>query len=321
MLALVVVLAASSCVSSTPEHTTTVVTTVSPTSRPTSTTPTSRAPTTTAPTGKPVKVSSTIGDGETVGVGMPIVLSFRPSPTDSAAFTKAAKVTVNGQPANGAWYWEKPYADQPIQAHYRQRGLNFWPAHATIKVNLPIKGLSAGKGLVYAGGLTSVTFQTGDKHLSIVDGAAETMKVTSNGTLVKTLKVSLGKAQTPTYLGYKVVMQKGEAGPSGSLRPDGTVRMIGPNYNELVPWSVRMTADGEYVHDAHWNHRIGEVSTSNGCTNLTPADSKWFYGFARKGDVVQYLNTGGDVMPPLQGLGDWNVPWGAWSQGGLLLNH
>jgi lipoprotein-anchoring transpeptidase ErfK/SrfK len=248
---------------------------------------------------------------------MPIVLNFSPRPTDASAFVKAVRVTVNGKPADGAWYWEKPYADQPVQAHYREPG--YWPANSTIKVTLPIGGLSAGKGLVYGSALTSVTFRTGDAHISTVDGARERMIVRSNGKVVRTIPVSLGASKTPTYTGTKIVMQKGENAPGSSrLRPDGAVRMRGPGYDEIVDWSVRITADGEYVHAAPWNSRIGRTSTSNGCTNLSVANAKWFYGFAQLGDVVTYSHTGGTPMRPDNGLGDWNVSWEQWRTGGLL---
>jgi lipoprotein-anchoring transpeptidase ErfK/SrfK len=277
----------------------------------------------TAPTGPvaTVHVTSALNDGEVVGVGEPIVLSFSPAPTDSSAFTRAASVTVNGAPAIGAWYWERPYAGQPVQAHFRER--TYWPAHATIHVTLPISGMSAGKGLAYSGALSSVTFRTGDAHVSTVDAATLTMTVTDNGTVVKTVPVSLGKAATPTYNGTKIVMQKGEDVPgTNTLRPQGTVMMSGPHYtNDPVPWSVRVTASGEYVHAAGWNTHIGTSSTSNGCTNLKPADGQWFYEFSQLGDVVTYLHTDGTRMNPIDGLGDWNIAWSQWSRGGLLITH
>src|SRR6185437_8314340 len=55
--------------------------------------PTTAAKKPTGPT-KTVHVSAALGDGAVVGVGMPIVLMFTPAPTDSAAFTKAVKVTI-----------------------------------------------------------------------------------------------------------------------------------------------------------------------------------------------------------------------------------
>jgi lipoprotein-anchoring transpeptidase ErfK/SrfK len=267
-----------------------------------------------------VHVTSLEADGSTYGVGMPVVLSFTPAPTDSTEFTKAVTVTANGQPVDGAWYWEKPYQDQPIQAHFRPQ--HYWPAHATIQVELPIDGLSAGKGLVYSGALSSVTFHTGAQHISTVNASTLQMTVQSDGQVVKTIPVSLGAAQTPTYNGVKIVMQKGETAPGGSkLRPSGAVQMKGPGYDEIVNWSVRITASGEYVHAAPWNSRIGQVSTSNGCTNLSTADAQWFYNFAQVGDVVTYSGTDGKKLPTWDGFGDWNVSWPVWKQGGLLLNH
>ncbi len=271
-----------------------------------------------------VHVTAMQSDGATYGVGMPIVLFFSPLPTDSTDFTKAVKVTVNGQPADGAWYWEQPTADDVnshvIEAHYRMQ--NYWPAHSKVHVSIPIGGLSAGTGLAYSDKLTSLDFHIGAKHVSKVDGRAEKMRVYSDDKLVHRIRVSLGAAATPTYEGVKVVMQKGEQAPgSNKLRPAGAVRMVGPGYDEIVDWSVRITRSGEYVHSAPWNGLIGQTSTSNGCTNLFPADAQWYYQFAQLGDVVTYAHTGGKPMPVWDGFGDWNVSWPQWSQGGKLLTH
>jgi lipoprotein-anchoring transpeptidase ErfK/SrfK len=334
LLALVAVLA-SACSSSsggTDAATTTHASSGAASTTPSSTTPTTPSSSSSASSEyngpvKKVKVTSLNSDGATYGVGMPIVLFFSPMPTDSREFTKAVKVTVNGQPADGAWYWEQPTAEEKkshtVEAHYRMQ--RYWPADSKIHVSTPIGGLSAGRGLVYGGGLTSLDFNIGDAHVSTVDGSSGVldMHVTSNGREVKTVKVSLGAAATPTYNGVKIVMQKGENIPgSEQLRKDGTVLMSGPGYSDdPVKWSVRITRSGEYVHAAPWNQAIGQRSTSNGCTNLQIADGKWFYNFAQLGDVVTYSNTGGGRMPSWDGFGDWNLPWLTWKQGGLLLNH
>jgi lipoprotein-anchoring transpeptidase ErfK/SrfK len=306
---------------------TTVVKTVAPSTPGTSTPaqPTSQSPAQPALPKKTVRVTSLENDGVTYGIGMPIVLYFSPVPTDSSAFLKAVTVTVNGKPANGAWYWEQPDADEVahhvIEAHYRPQ--KYWPAHSQIHVGLPIGGLSAGStknnDLVYWNKLTSLDYSIGAAHVSTVDANSKRMQVTSDGKPVKTIEVSLGKAQTPTYKGIKVVMQKGEDAPGTSkLRPDGAVRMVGPGYDEIVDWSVRITQSGEYVHAAPWNSEIGQQSTSNGCTNLFTKDAKWFYGFSQLGDIVKYPNAPGPLMRPDDGFGDWNVPWSVWQAGGKL---
>jgi lipoprotein-anchoring transpeptidase ErfK/SrfK len=271
-----------------------------------------------------VHVTSMESDGATYGVGMPIVLFFTPAPTDSSAFTKAVKVTVDGKPADGAWYWEQPTADEvqshTYEAHYRLR--NYWPAHSKVHVDIPIRGLSAGTGLVYSGKLTSLDFNVGAAHLSTINCDTKRMRVTSDAKFVRNIPVSCGAAKTPTFHGIKVVMQKGEQAPgSNTLRPAGAVRMRGPGYDEIVDWSVRITRSGEYIHAAPWNSEIGQMSTSNGCTNLFTADAQWFYRFAQIGDVAAYPVTDGPLMPNWDGFGDWNLSWPQWSQGGLLLNH
>jgi lipoprotein-anchoring transpeptidase ErfK/SrfK len=191
-----------------------------------------------------------------------------------------------------------------MEVHYRPEA--YWPANAKIHVDLPVNGLSAGAGLSFANSLT-LDFAIGSAHYSRVDADTLQMQVYDNGALVKTIPVSLGKGATPTYGGVKIVMQK-----------DNPVRMVGDGYDELVAWSVRLTNSGEYVHAAPWNSRIGQASTSNGCTNLTIEDAQWFYEFSRYGDVVEYPNAPGETMPSWDGYGDWNLPWSTWQAGGAL---
>jgi lipoprotein-anchoring transpeptidase ErfK/SrfK len=273
--------------------------------------PTSAAPTT--PTGAPVRVTTFEGDGKTYGVGMPVIAYFSKKITDASAFRKAVQVTVDGQPADGAWYFEPSQRQEyALEAHYRLK--DYWPAHAAIKVSMPVKGLPAGPGLVFANDVT-LSMSTGAAQVAQVDGTpgVDTMAITSDGKPVKTLKVSLGAAKTPTYLGTAVVMAK--SNPEEMKSDPGEQ----PAYDLLVPWSVRVTNSGEFVHDAYWNGHLGTENLSHGCTNLSPADAEWYYGFAQIGDPVTWTHTGtSQVIPVGDGWGDWNLDWATWSQGGLL---
>jgi lipoprotein-anchoring transpeptidase ErfK/SrfK len=260
-------------------------------SPPSSTAPTSSAPVTSAaaasssPTTKaiPVHVALLESDGVTYGIGMPIIAYFSQTITDSAAFLKATTVKINGQPANGAWFFEQSTAKGPgfpLEAHYRPQ--NFWPGDSTIQLNMPINGLSGGGSFVFDDSLT-LSIVTGDAHTATVNANTERMTVYDNAKLV---------------------------------------RMIGTgsdHYDLLVPWSVRMTNSGEYIHAASWNGgNIGIRSTSNGCTNLNTADAQWYYNFALVGDPVTYVNTTGGPMPFDDGYGDWNVAWSTWQAGGAV---
>ena len=113
---------------------------------------------------RPVHVSLLEGDGGTYGVGMPIVAYFSQNITGSAAFIKATTVTVNGAHAGGAWYFEaNGDPTKPMAAHYRPQ--NYWPADSTIKMNMPVQGLSAGTGLAFDDSLT-LSISIGDAHVS-----------------------------------------------------------------------------------------------------------------------------------------------------------
>ncbi|MGH8860557.1 MAG: L,D-transpeptidase, partial [Jatrophihabitantaceae bacterium] len=107
----------------------------------------------------------------------------------------------------------------------------------------------------------------------------------------------------------KVIMEKGRS-----------ICMSGPGYHECgVKYTQRLTYDGEYLHSAPWNlaNIAHGVDSSNGCTNLRPADAAKLYGFLDVGDVVQYPNANGRLMQIGDGYGDWNVPWPQWRLGGL----
>jgi lipoprotein-anchoring transpeptidase ErfK/SrfK len=264
-----------------------------------------------APTGQPVHVRLYQGDGSTWGVGMPIIAYFSKVVTDGRPFSAATKVTVNGAPADGAWFFQRSaiYPDYPLEAHYRLQ--DYWPGHATIRLELPVQGLSAGPDLVYDNSLT-LDMATGPANVSRIDGRTKRMVVTSDGQQVLSFPVSLGKSSTPTFNGVKVVITKTKVQRMVSTRP-------GDRYDLRVPWSVRVTNSGEFIHSASWNGgNIGRRSTSHGCTNLNEGDAKKFYNMAQIGDVTIYTNTGGPTMPSWDGYGDWNVSWATWQSGGAV---
>ncbi|UQX89976.1 L,D-transpeptidase [Jatrophihabitans telluris] len=256
---------------------------------------------------KKVHVSLLEGDGASYGVGMPIIAFFDRAPTNAHAFAAATKVTVNGKAAQGGWYFESTaHAGAAMEAHYRLE--NYWPAHSTITVDLPVKGLSAGKGLAFDDSLT-LSIATGRRNMLTVNSATLKMTVESDGKVYGTFPVSLGAANTPTARGTKVIMEKG-----------ADISMRGPGYYDPhVQWTQRLTYGGEYLHSAPWNvANLGVRSTSNGCTNLAPAVAKQLYGYLQIGDVVKFPNANGPQMRLGDGYGDWNLSWAQWAGGGAL---
>jgi lipoprotein-anchoring transpeptidase ErfK/SrfK len=254
-----------------------------------------------------VHVSLLESDGGTYGVGMPIIAWFNVAPTDASAFAKATTVTVNGSKIDGAWYFEyTQHRGSKMEAHYRPK--SYWPGHADIELNLPVKGLSAGNGLSYDNSLT-LFIKTGRANILTVNAGNLKLTVRSDGKIYGVFPVSLGASNTPTARGTKVIMEKG-----------ADISMRGPGYYDPhVQWTQRLTYGGEYLHSAPWNvGNLGVRSTSNGCTNLSPTVAKRLYNFLEIGDVVQYPNASGPRMQLGQGYGDWNVGWSTWLTGGAL---
>jgi lipoprotein-anchoring transpeptidase ErfK/SrfK len=259
------------------------------------------------PAGQPVHVSLLNGDGDVRGIGMPIIAFFNVAPTDAKQFNAATKVTVNDSPVEGNWYFEKTARKgAALEAHWRPQ--NYWPAHARIHMDLPVKGLSAGAGLAFDDSLT-LDMSTGVAYIGTIDATALTMTVTADGAHFGTYPVSLGATATPTSHGIKVIMEKGLDIP-----------MSGPGYYDAhVQFTQRLTYGGEYLHSAPWNvANIGHRSSSNGCTNLLPADAQKLYNTFEIGDVFIYPNANGPAMTIGAGYGDWNVSWSQWQTGGAL---
>ena len=320
--ALIALIALAACTSST-NGTGTVAGAKQPTN---TATPTTSAPASPTPTPTPtptitrvaVHVSVNVADNATVGVGMPYIAAFSQTITDARAFQAATKVTVDGKPVDARWFFEHtdPSNGHVLEAHLRTE--KYWPAHASIHVDLPLKGVRAGKVpgqphsvYVFDNGLTS-DFATGDARVGTVDNATHTLTVRDDGKVWGTFPVSLGAPKTPTRHGIKVIMEK---------VPTVCMHDTGGHYYECgIKNDQRLTYDGEYLHAAPWNtYNIDHgVNSSNGCTNLHPADAVKLYGFLQIGDPIEYPNADGKQMQLGDGYGDWNVTWTMWKTGGVV---
>ena len=131
-------------------------------------------------------------------------------------------------------------------------------------MDTPVAGLWAGPGLAFANSL-SLSMKTVAAQLVKIDGkpGMDKMWVYSDGKLIRTFEISLGAAQTPTCLGTAVVLSK--------ANPQLMVSSPGEAYYSIeVPWSVHVTYDGEFLHDAYWNGEPGQADLSHGCTNWPP---------------------------------------------------
>jgi lipoprotein-anchoring transpeptidase ErfK/SrfK len=225
------------------------------------------------------------GYRQSYGVGMPIILTFSAPVQDKAAVERSIELQTS-KPVIGAWYWD---GNQTLD--FRPR--DYWPAHTVVSFTGHFDGVEAAPG-VYGYHTLTQTFDIGDSVIAVASTTTHKTQVYLNGHLKYDWNISSGKP--------------GDATPDGSyltIEKENPVRMIGPGYNLLVPWSVRFTFSGDYYHDAYWS--VGEQgfeNVSHGCVNLAPANAETYYKLAVPGDPVTIRGS--------PRSGEWDNGWTEW---------
>jgi lipoprotein-anchoring transpeptidase ErfK/SrfK len=247
--------------------------------------------------------------GETVGVGMPVVVSFDLPVTDRAAFER--QMTVTSKPAQeGSWHWLNDNT-----AHWRPK--SYWRPGTKVHVDVDVNGVDAGNG-IYGQEDREVDFEIGDAHIYQVDAQTHEMKVFENGKLLRTLPITTGKPGFTTRSGVKVIMEKFESKRMNSETvgiPAGSAEAYDINN---VQWAMRVTNSGEFIHAAPWSTGSqGNANVSHGCTGMSTADAGWLYAMSRRGDVVEYTGTD-RPMTFDNGYGDWNKSFRDYQEGSAL---
>jgi lipoprotein-anchoring transpeptidase ErfK/SrfK len=248
--------------------------------------------------------------GETVGVGMPVVVSFDVPVTDRANIEKHLHVTTAPEQP-GTWHW---LSDSEV--HYRPK--KYWKAGTQVDVNLDINGVEAGNG-IYGQEDRDVQFQVGDAHIYKVDTRTDQMKVFSNGKLLRTIPITTGQQpKFTTRSGIKVIIEKFDSKRMNS-ETVGIPVDSADGYNiDNVQWAMRVTYSGEFVHAAPWSVASqGHANVSHGCTGMSTSNADWLYHMTVRGDVVDYVGTD-RPMESTNGYGDWNIPWDEYKQGSAL---
>lgn len=247
--------------------------------------------------------------GETVGVGMPIIVRFDLPVRNRAAFER--KMRVESTPAvGGSWSWVSDY-----EVHFRPE--KFWPAGTKVRVRLDVNGLDAGGG-VYGQQSQDVAFKIGSSVISTVDVATHKITVKIDGKVAKVMPVTTGNATHQSREGTKVVMEKFstvdmDAASTGVDAKD-------PDYYNIsdVRWAMRLTNSGEFVHAAPWSvGSQGVANVSHGCTGMSTANAAWLYSHSKRGDVVNFINSTRS-MEPGNGYTDWNMSWASFTKRSAL---
>ncbi|WP_316782448.1 L,D-transpeptidase [Streptomyces sasae] len=249
------------------------------------------------------------------GVGQPVTAQLDQPVKDRAQrATVERALRVDSVPAvQGSWYW---VSDKEL--HYRP--MDYWPAHATIRVHSNLDGVRISDRL-WGAAATPVTLTTGDKLLALTDAGAHEMTVYKNDKVINTIPITTGKPGYETRNGVKVVLEK-----QYFVRMKGTTVGIAEgtadSYDLPVYYATRVTWSGEYVHAAPWSvGSQGYANVSHGCTGMNTSNAEWFFDTFRPGDLVKVVNSNGAEMEHFgNGFGDWNIAWKDWRNGSALVN-
>ncbi len=260
-------------------------------------------------TGKPPRVlrASISPTSRTVGVGRPLVVTFNRSVRRKAAVEAALQVATSRDVGPASWSWT---SSRTVQF----RPKRFWPARTRVSVTADLRKVHAGPGL-WGMKDTDAGFRIGRKLVMRVSDAKHRMVLRKDGVKIRTFGVSMGKAGFTTRSGIKVIMDTHESYRMNST----TVGITGSEAYDLdVPYAMRITSSGEFLHGAPWNYYVGTANRSHGCTNLTLSDARWVFKRVREGDPIVTKGTGRGTES-WNGLGGvWNVPWDKWVKGSAL---
>jgi lipoprotein-anchoring transpeptidase ErfK/SrfK len=265
---------------------------------------------TTQPATQTIAVSDiTPSPRETVGVGMPIIVSFDRPVRNKDRVERALEVRST-KPAQGAWRW---VSDQ--QVIFRTR--TYWRPHQQVTLTAHLAGVRAAKDR-YGTQDDTVRFRIGDANLSRIDTRTHRMIVTRNGKRVRDVGISAGRGgrwMFTTTNGIHAVM--GKANPVVMTSAwMGVTDPADPRYYKLTVFdAVQISSSGEYVHSAPWSvWAQGNTNVSHGCVNASPSFAAWFYAISQRGDIVTVTGTDRQLAWN-NGYGYWQLPWQQWLQG------
>ena len=257
-------------------------------------------------------IGITPNSGETVGVGMPIIVDFNYDVvrSDRAAVERALEVSSDW-PVTGAWFWA---SDSEVVF----RTQSYWPAHERVLLTAHLTGVRGGSGL-WGESDVSRSFTIGDSHVVTVNLKTDLAYFDINGSIAKTIPVSGGMGGYDSF-GNDFYTTSGVHLTMGSY---DSVWMTSPNikpgqagyYHELVYDDVQISDSGEYMHQSPggwWC--LGHENCSHGCVRMTADGAAWWRHTAYRGDPVTITGTP-RVLAWDNGWGYWQESWTAWLQG------
>lgn len=242
--------------------------------------------------------------GDTVGVGMPVVINFD-LPVSNKEQVENSMDVVAEEEVSGAWHWE---TDQ--MAVFRPE--EYWEPYQDVTVDLNLSGVEASDG-VYGVRNYQIDFEIGRELIATMHVPDHEMEIEIDGEHDRTLEVSNGAGTRhfdTTTSGVHVLMERYEELTMDSATV-GIAEDDPGSYLVDVQYAVRTSNSGEFVHEMSSNGAIGSANNSNGCTNLRMDDARWFYEETLMGDILDTTGTDREFEYN-NGWGYWQPTWEEW---------
>ncbi|MCH7231253.1 Ig-like domain-containing protein [Glycomyces sp. L485] len=248
-------------------------------------------------------------DGETVGVGAPIIVTFTEAAPDRA-MVEAQLQVESEKDHEGAWRWMSD-----TQVIYRTK--EYWDAHQTVTFTATFDGVLLGEDTWGSEDYTA-EMEVGPANISYTDVNSHYMTVEIDGEVAREIPISAGSGEEWEYhtaTGVHLVMEKLShkvmVAPGKEEGDEGY-------YETPVNWATRINASGEFVHGAPWSvYAQGNANVSHGCLNASEENAKWFYEISQRGDPVEVVGSPRE-MPWTNGWGYWVLSFDEWKEGSAL---
>ena len=137
--------------------------------------------------------------------------------------------------------------------------------------------------------------------------------VTKNGHVIRTMLSDAGNPEFPSWDGTMAVVNKERTSEMTSCSVHIACNPKDPNFYDItLPWDVRITNSGTFLHYSTGDPYPGHAYGSHGCVHLSYKDAEWYYNLSKQGDPVTITGSPRGKAAGDNGYADYDVPWSEW---------
>ncbi len=205
---------------------------------------------------------------------------------------------TSSTPVTGAWHW---FGTRRVDF----RPKSYWETGTTVSLDARLGKAAYNRRFTVGADVRTHVYV--HRHKAVV---------TKNGTVVRTMGSDAGSPAWPTWTGTMAVVNKAASVQMDSCSVHIACSPSDPNYYNLsLPWDVRITWSGTFLHYSSADPQPGHANGSHGCVHLSLADAEWFYHLSKSGDPVTVSGSGRPKADADNGYAGFNLSWAQWVAG------